>query len=228
VTNISIIAEDFKKGKFSFESLKEIRGRENELISSEELVKLLEHLRILAAYQKEGSDDCGYFLPCSLVHADIREVPDSSKEWLPSLHFTFGSGFCPVGVFGALVADLLLSSKEFDYEWRFTEEDPVYRNQVSFMVGPYKFHFTATSSFFSADILNNPRRSNVSLAKIGCHVKKCLTASLMGMTEKLHYDASKMKLLWAFQCPGVKCRPVVSQLTLLLPRLIEIPIHHTC
>lgn len=204
VTNISIITEDFKKGKFSLESLEGIHGRENELISYKELIKLLEHLRILAAYHKEGSDGCAYFLPCSLVHADIKEVPDSNPEWLPSLHFTFGSGFCPVGVFGTLIADLLLSSKEFDHEWRFTEKDPVYRNQVSFMVGPYKFHFTATPSYISVDILDIPKRSNISLAKICCHVKKCLTYSLKGMTEKLNYDSSKMKLLWAFQCPGSK------------------------
>ena len=209
-TNISIITEDFKKGKFSFENLKEIHGRKNELLTSKELIKLLEHLRILAAYQKEGSDDCGYFLPCSLVHADIKEVPDSSP--VPSLHFTFGSGFCPVGVFGALVADLLLSSKKFEYVWRFTEKDPVYRNQVSFMVGPYRFHFTATPSFISVDIPDIPRRS-VSLAKIGCHVKKYLTASLVGVTEKLSYDSSKMKLLWAFQCPGVKCQDKTSHVT---------------
>lgn len=218
VRGIKSICEDFvKKGKFSLERLQKLYESKDEVISSEELIELLKHLRILAAYLKKESTAYTYFLPCSLVHADIKEVPESSPDWLPSLHFTFDIGFCPIGLFGALVADLLLSS---DDEWCFAE-DQVYRNQISFMVGPYELQFTATPSFISADVLvrpDNPRLHIVSLAEICCRVKVRLSNSLKNMAEKLNYDPTKTKSLLAFQCPGKTC-PAAAHSAVVKPDL---------
>ena len=129
-----------KKGIFTLTSLKKLAAGTTDLLSSTQLIKLLEHLRIVAPLS-EGSTIDRYFLPCSLVHADIQS--SSSAPSIPSFVIAFECGYCPKGLFGALVADLLQAYVKESYEWKF-KEDHIFRNLICFAVGPFldKFQFS--------------------------------------------------------------------------------------
>ena len=125
-----VVKEEFtKKGIFSVDSFKELSS-DSDFMSSSQLIKLFEHLRIVAPLRKEDVPR-KYFLPCALVHVDTQEAPEVSPEWLPSIFFGFSSGYCPNGIFAAFVADLLHFKQRLAFQWEF-REDTIFRIKSAF------------------------------------------------------------------------------------------------
>ena len=72
------------KGIFSAESIMRLAS-DSDFMSSSKLIKLFEHLHIVAPLT-EGTLR-KYFLPYALVHVDPQEAPELAPEWLPSIFF---------------------------------------------------------------------------------------------------------------------------------------------
>lgn len=208
VGNISIQDEFVKKGIFSLESLRDLLSKHS-LLSADQIIKLLEYHLIVAPLWDDGVLT-RYFMPCALVHADLHSCPESAPHWVPSLLFTFSSGYCPKGLFGAMVAKLLHPSVGLTYEWEF-KEDQIFRNQISFTVGPYldRYRFTVTSTFIQVDVLpfmDCDRK--VTLASVCCHVRRHMSKALYEVTSKINYDTIKAAQVLSFLCPNTSCHRV--------------------
>ena len=130
-------ANEFKhKGMFSLREFETISSRKNASIKPSPFAKLLERLRIAAPFQMDGNRM--YFFPCVLAHTSM-ETPAHQLSTLctpvPNLVITFKCGYCPKGLPGALLTYLMANEMKSVYHWTLCH-DKIFRNQVSFKVGP--------------------------------------------------------------------------------------------
>ena len=104
--------EDFmEKAQFSLKDLKKATSdyTGNDLIPLDKLVKLLEHLGMLTIIP---NDDCAqeptYFMPCVLKSARLNELQVShGGSDPPSLVMRFDCGYVPMGLFPAMITNLV-------------------------------------------------------------------------------------------------------------------------
>jgi len=96
----------------------------NDLLPPEKLVKLLEYLHILVSIPETAE----YFIPCVFQTVDVDNATAHSLPY-PPLIISFECGYCPVGIFSALMVYFcnilrkrtqLLSGK-YHMEQQFTE-----------------------------------------------------------------------------------------------------------
>ena len=77
------------------------KGSNNSLLTPSMLLKLLEHLNVVVPLD----DGEKYFMPCAITHIDeVNYSHPIQSGIVPPLLITFKSGYCPKGLFGALVA----------------------------------------------------------------------------------------------------------------------------
>ena len=191
--------EEFtKKGIFPADSIKTL-STESDTLTGEKFGDLLEHLHIVAPIEEDGKV-VKYFAPAALSHA---ELPPNTKaeDDIPPLQIVFESGFCPKGMFGALVVDLLKKSKESLFEWKLKEK-AIYRDQISLSVGPYDSYTFSLSPTRIKIVLNTSinRNRTISLGQICCTVRREIEISICAVKEALHYTQRAAHHL-AFACP---------------------------
>lgn len=209
-----VVWEDFKsKGIFPFSTFERISRNSDDLLTPELLVKLLEHLHIIAPLQ-EDTEQRRYFMPCILAHAKPAQTTQKiygrqsgeQSQKNPSLLVSFRCGFCPKGVFAALVVYLLAKTKG-DFQWRLQTER-IFKDQISFSVGSYDtVSITVQPKFFqitchtsaSSELSHNRQ---FPLAKTCEIVRQCIETGIHKVTSALHYESNATHYL-AFYCPGV-------------------------
>ena len=126
--------EEFKKkGIFSVTVFERVSGSSKSCVSSSQFGKLLEILRIAISF--EMNYEKKYFFPCVLAHCNNNQVT-CSNTLAPPLLVSFECGYCPKGVAGALIKYLMTNEMESYSQWQFLT-DGIFKNQVSFRVGPY-------------------------------------------------------------------------------------------
>ena len=202
-----VVWEDFKKkGIFPFSIFERISGSSGHLLTPSRLVNLLEHLHIIAPLEEDGEKK--YFMPCVLSHAqpaeDIsRTSGDQSAELSSnssSLLIGFRCGYCPKGLFAALVV-YLLANKKSPFQWRL-QCDRIFKDQISFSVGPYDMvSITVQLKYF--EISCTPKLSDdrcFPLATMCGEVRRCIETGINKVTSALHYTQDTHYL--AFYCPG--------------------------
>ena len=131
--------EDFKKkGIFSLEQFEAISSCTNVSMKPFEFAKLLEGLRIAAPFRMDGK--IMYFFPSVLAHTE--EIPPIHQLTLactpvPNVMVTFKCGYCPQGLACALVKYLMANEMKLSESFLLTlNHETIFRNQVSFKVGP--------------------------------------------------------------------------------------------
>ena len=202
-----VIREDFKKkGIFPFSTFERISGSSGHLLTPSRLVNLLEHLHIVAPLEEEGEKK--YFMPCVLSHAQPAEaISEISGEQSaepgsnnPSLLIGFRCGYCPKGLFAALVV-YLLANRKSHFQWRL-QCDRIFKDQISFSVGPYDtVLLTVQPKYF--EISCTPELSHdrhFPLATMCAEVRHCIETGISKVTSSLHYTQDTHYL--AFYCPG--------------------------
>ena len=106
------------------------------------IIHLLDHLKIAALFMYNGEKF--YFLPAALYHApDLeQQVPHCRnnhasliKHEPPPLLIEFEGGFCPRWTPGAIITHLMSNEMDSSISWKL-RSNRVYRNQVTFNVGP--------------------------------------------------------------------------------------------
>ena len=131
------VANEFKReGMFSLGEFETISSRKNASIKPSSFAKLLERLRIAAPFEMGGNRM--YFFPCVLAHTSMetpRHQLYTKCTPVPSLIITFKCGYCPKGLPGALVTYLMGNEIKSVFQWTLCQ-DKIFRNQVSFEVGP--------------------------------------------------------------------------------------------
>ena len=246
-----VVREDFKKkGIFPFSTFEKISASSDHLLTSSRLVKLLEHLHIIAPLEKEeekeeeekgkeeeGKEEEGeewkeekegkegekkYFMPCILAHAQPAE-PTSHLERISraftavfrrsaeqssnnsSLLVGFRCGYCPKGLFAALVVYLLAKARSHGHKWTL-QRDQIFKDQISFLVRPYDtVTITVQPKFFKITctpaVSKSSRNRHFPLATTCGEVRRCIETGIREVTSALHYTSDAAHYL-AFYCPG--------------------------
>ena len=139
-------------GQFSIATIKrccsksnKAKVREGELIPVDKLVKLLEHVSLLAPIVGKGPQPV-YFMPAILECASKEELsnaPAIDSNTPSPIKITFESGYVPIGVFCAMISKLVSEGQKgiLGLKWNL-RESRVMRNLVSFEVGSAKHHIT--------------------------------------------------------------------------------------
>ena len=217
-------SEEFKKkGIFSARILDELSSCSDEPLSGSKLVTLLKHLRIVAPIHEEEEQltesPSHYLIPCALSHAPVLserrctlnlgkrrrsvslDYPESHN--IPSLCVLFQCGYCPKGIFGALIADLM-DCHSGNLRWRL-KDDTIYRNQVSFHVGR-EYHIVKISffsTFLEVDIASETNCAKFQQKKNAesvCNdIRLDLEHSLVSVSRTLHYGHGA-RFFFGFHC----------------------------
>ena len=209
--NISVIEQFQKKGIFERSDLVKLLATEFEDITPDQLLDLLEHLDIIAPFddgekKAKGKSHKRFFLPCALQH--VRKLSSNhptAETCYSSLLFTFKQrGYCPKGIFGALVVDILKRGPALHNNPWILVKDTIYRNQFSMLVGPYSdtFTFQLLPHYIKVDVYRskNPSCTSESLNEVCYHVRSCIESSLANVATTLSYNDGARHSV-AFLCP---------------------------
>ena len=188
-------------------------------------MKLLEHLHIIAPLEKEEGEEEGeeeeekrYFMPCILAHAQPAEA-SSWLEWLKSMFWQsaeqspnsssllvgFRCGYCPKGLFAALVVYLLANARSHGHKWTL-QRDQIFKDQISFLLRPYDaVSITVQPKFFEITctpaVSKSSHSRHFTLATTCGEVRRCIETGIHEVTSALHYTSDAAHYL-AFYCPG--------------------------
>ena len=228
-TQDAYVSETFrKKGIFPANILGKISQPSDKLFTNSKLICLLKHMNIIAPIHDSHGTVTHYFMACVLAHAEKsqpsvqrsslihslynlfgRSTPEStSASYIPTLCVSFRCGYCPKGVFSALVVDLMKPSQR-KLQWRLIQ-DAIYRDQVSFEVGRehhvIKIGFLITHltiSVMTSTEVGRRQQQDATKAKELCNaIRLEIEESLIVVSKTLHYG-SGAGAIFGFYCP--KC-----------------------
>ena len=227
-----VVREDFKKkGIFPFSTFEKVSATSDRLLTPSRLMKLLEHLHIIVPLEKEEEEEeekegeereKRYFMPCILAHAQPTEpasrferisraftaVFRRSAEQSPNnscLLVGFRCGYCPKGLFAALVVYLLANARSHGHKWTL-QRNQIFKDQISFLVRPYDTaSITVQPKFFEITctpaVSKSSHNRHFPLATTCGEVRCCIETGIREVTSALHYTSDAAHYL-AFYCPG--------------------------
>ena len=189
-----------KKGIFPLDVFEKLAGS-TEFLPPSKLITLLQHLNIIALLKKDGASP-HYFMPCALAHSEgSTSIESSSTSHIPSLLVAFKSGYCPKGLFGALVVYLLQNKMKSKLEW-VLEQDKIYRDQICLSVGPYdSFQLKVLPTYLSIEVYFSPGASvrRLSLSSVCSEVRRSISSAIGEVSETLHCSR-KAEFSFGFLC----------------------------
>ena len=212
-----VCAEFNSTGIFSRSDVERIWSRddaEDELLTVNRFLKLLEHLHIISHFQPHDTSkrEFKYFMPCTLVHAQSM-VCDSTHSATASfagttqqvspLLFTFKCGYCPIGLFSALVAYLLANKMKSHFHWTL-KPNCISRNEISLLVPPYdtiKLMLLPTYLEVAMFPAHVRRERMITVSEVCVEVRRCIEIAVREVASTLHYTSDAEHSL-AFYCPG--------------------------
>ena len=204
---VNEIEEFQKRGIISQKVIKRISSKRSRLQSQlpfEWILCLLDHLRIAAFFMNKG-EKC-YFVPSALCHAPEQETKPSiilpiNHETPPPLLIAFESGFCPRGIPGALITYLMTNEMKSKISWKL-HSNRVFRNQVSFGVGPCDVILEVLSTHLEVNFDPESEVSELSEMKVTCEeafnqLRQAMRTVTKGYRECNYY--------FAFNCTRSEC-----------------------
>ena len=233
-THNAYMSETFQKnGIFPANIFDKVSQPTNKLLTNSKTISLLKHMNIIAPIYDSQGKVTHYFMACVLAHAEkafssvrIRWPSmiqkhynlfgtSSSASYIPTLCVSFYCGYCPKGVFSALVVDLM-KPKDRQLQWRLVQ-DAIHRDQVSFEVGR-EYHIVritflithlAITVIPSTEVARRQQQDTIK-AKILCNsIRLEIEESLITVSKSLHYG-SGAGALFGFYCPKCTCPSSVS------------------
>ena len=203
-------ADEIKKwqefGHFSIATIKlccsksnETKVKEGELIPVDKLVKLLEHVSLLAPIVGKGPQPV-YFMPAILECASNEELsnaPTIDSDTPSPIKITFESGYVPIGVFCAMISKLVSEGQKgiLGLKWNL-RESRVKRNLVSFNVNSTKHHITLVAHADCYEIRIT--------RKYGCNMHDLCSYVLTTVLYMMSGISKKIEPIIAFDCQCLK------------------------
>ena len=203
-----------ERAQFSLRDLKQASSEHtDDLLPLENLVDLLQNRNVLAVIPQTTSSratapltpDPTYFMPCVLLSAKSNElvVANSSSD-PPSLMLRYDCGYLPVGLFPALITNLVSQQRE---DWEMVAKG-LRKNRVQFHVGVDYDTLTLISHPRFLEIALS-RRSNFSdtpTQSLCAHVRSVVQSTLETVTSHLNYHF-RMRYKFGFECPAHPGKP---------------------
>ena len=157
------------------------------------LLKLLEHLNVVVPL------GCGkkYFMPCAITHFDEATALQSTT--IPPLLITFKSGYCPKGLFGALVA--CIANKQVANCTLNLDESHIHRDQISFTMDRCSLLLRVYPTFIYTEVIpSNPDMPLTALCTPCNSVRSLILKSINKACKTLCYS-DNANCLVSFGCP---------------------------
>ena len=186
--------DKFKEtGQFSFKNIQKIaRASQSNSLPLPKLVKLLEHLNIIAPIKPE-EEKLEYFMPAVLRHAKEEELKVKQSPTDPaSLMICFKCGFVPVGVFCAMIASLVAQKQTL----RWVLQVPHKHHEGSHILCKNKATFRVDGAY-DVFLISKPKQYEVHIACISttdrtlksiCHlVRETVCDTLNQVISKMKY-----------------------------------------
>ena len=187
--------ENFKKGIFNrtdYERLTREFGQSK--LTPPMLLKLLEHLNVVVPL---GGDR--YFMPCAIAH--LGEDPptgDTQSSTIPPLLITFKSGYCPKGLFGALIA--CIANRKVENCLLNLEESKIYRDQVCFTMDKHSLLLRVNPAYIYIKVVPyDPATPLLTLCNICNGVRELIKEHIKRACKTLHYS-DNVKYHLSFEC----------------------------
>jgi GTPase SAR1 family protein len=193
--------EEFMKlGLFTSDVFSKYLTSDSDTLTGDKLAIALKHLNVIAPIEENGIV-VKYFAPVALSHAELPPPDSQSEEIIPSIRMVFGSGFCPKGMFGALLVNLLKQQKISQHDCKL-KEDRIYRDQICLSIGPYdSFQFSLSPTYIKIALSTTiDCNRKIPLGQVCCDVRREIESSIRSVTETLHYTQRASHSL-AFACP---------------------------
>jgi adenylate kinase family enzyme len=198
------VAEKFAEtGHFSQSDLeKAAASKIDSLLPLQNLVKLLEHLSILTPLPHSAANatqEPTYFMPCVLKSARAGDLSVDRSDSDPApLMLRYRCGYVPVGVFPAMITNLV--SKQSEIGWEMIEEG-LRKNRIQFTVG---------RDFDTVTLISHPRFFEIVVVRSEGFVKSTeslcyevldvIESTLSSVTSRMNYNFS-MGYKFGFECP---------------------------
>ena len=206
-------ARQFREtGIFPLSTVEDITARSSEYLSGAKLIKLLEHLHIIAPIQGKSGEVEKYFLPCVLSHAAQKaSIREEASSQVPPLFITFQCGYCPKGVFSALIVHLMSKHNNGGAKitWRL-KEDEVSRDRVTFKVGREDNAVSITTHATHLEVLvESETRVSANLLQTSPHeicnsIRQCIDEGIVAVSQTLHYNCDSA-FHYSFYCTHPSC-----------------------
>ena len=205
-------ADQFKhKGIFSLCEFEKIHRKRDcaGTMKPTQFAKLLKALHIAAPFEEGGDKESKLFFSCVLSHASEaqKQIEISSLEISP-LIVTFKCGYCPKGLGGALINYLMTNEMNSIYQWKLLT-DEIFRDQVSFEVGPLD---TVILRILSTHLmlicipeLEFPDRSTCSIEHVCYEVQKAVDTGIRDVIKDLNFITTEVEPSFTFLCSCVEC-----------------------
>jgi GTPase SAR1 family protein len=188
-----------KTGIFSLKDIKE--DDEYSTVPLRKFVKILEYLNIITPRPPKEKEY--FFMPCVLESLPEKELKPQDQNPLdpPSLMLRYECGYTPVGVFPALVTNLV--SRQHELNWEFMDVKKAYKNKVHFRLQETFDSLFLISHLRYFEIVVHRKHDNVSDPTIGSvcgMVRKVVRYALDNVISRMHYKFT-MKSQLGFKCP---------------------------
>ena len=158
------------------------------------LLKLLEHLNVVVPLC------CGekYFMPCAIAHFD--EATTLQSTTIPPLLITFKSGYCPKGLFGALVA--CIANKQVADCTLNLDESHIHHKQIRFTMDRCSLLLRVYPTFIYTEVIpSNPDTPVTALCTPCNSVRSLILKSINKACKTLHYsDNANCLVSFGYPC----------------------------
>ena len=209
------------KGQFSLDTVrrcipkkKEEEISKHKLIPVEKILKLLEHSNLLSVITADKTKHEMYFIPAILECASPKELtkaPSPDADTPSPIKITFETGYVPLGVFCALVSQLVSRGSEgiLGMKWELVESG-VKRNLVSFRVDAAEHMVTLISHVdcFEVRVIRQDRE--FTLHELCSYVLSTVLYVMMEINDSICP-------IIAFDCPQHQSHSSFDQLCRLTP-----------
>ena len=191
-----------EKAQFSLRDVKRaMSAHTDDHLPLEKLVDLLKDRNVLSVISSIDSEDPTYFMPCVLHSAKPDElIADTRRDSdPPSLMLRYKCGYVPIGVFPAMITNLVSQRRE---EWELITEG-LRKNRVQFYVGDDydKVTLILHPRFLEFAICRSDKFvPSTSTESLCAHVRDVVESTLKTVISHLNYHFS-MKYKFGFECP---------------------------
>ena len=196
-----------KEGQLSLKQVEEATS--GAPIPQHKLFKLMQHLNMITMASPSLSDsstkDPTYFMPCILnsARSTALSVPVAIDGKPPPLMLRYKCGYTPVGVFPAMITNLV--SRHLELGWNMIKPSTgLLKNKVEFRVGHDRSKVFLISHFHCFEIAisrssSEESHSQTTESLCSC-VRKVITDTLEVVTSRMNYNFS-MEYQYGFECP---------------------------
>ena len=192
-------------GIFTLSEIEKLTDQSDELFTHARLIKLLEYLHITAPIRDDRGRVVEFFLPCVLAHAPSSPQSVLTHQPIPSLLVTFRCGYCPKGLFSALVVYLLSISTTRGSAWQL-KKDGMARGQVTFHAGEECNTVTVTTHATHLEVSVQPTRipGKQNLHIVCSTIRESIDEGIVNVCKTLRYSCDAA-FSFGFNCYHMSC-----------------------